>query len=79
MTTEAAPKSLRGEGRVYWNVDRVPPGKPWPSGLPDYSGYLFIEGIRFRIEGWRTENDAGRHVRLVATGEPIHQSQWPKR
>jgi hypothetical protein len=79
MTDTAAPVSLRGEGRVYWNVDKVPYGKPWPSGLPDYSGHLQIAGVRFRVEGWRTENDAGRHVRLVVSSEPITAGQWPQR
>jgi len=74
-----APVSLRGEGRMYWNVDRVPPGKSWPTGLPNYSGTLHVEGIRFRIEGWRAENDAGRHVRIVVSSEPVTKGRWPQR
>lgn len=74
-----APLALRGVGRLYWNVDKVRPDTPWPAGLPDYSGTLVVEGVHFRIEGWRTENDAGRHVRIVVVSEPITAGQWPQK
>lgn len=73
-----APRSLRGEGRVFWNVDRAPADKPWPDYLPNYSGYLIVQGIRFKVEGWRGDNDAGRFVRLVVTSDPIDIGRWPK-
>lgn len=74
-----APVALRGEARVYWQVDRVAPGESWPAHLPDYYGHATIGGVRFRVEGWRTQNDAGRHVRLTFVSQPIPQGQWPQR
>ena len=74
-----APIALRGEARVYWQADKVPPGQSWPAGLADYYGHATIGGVRFRVEGWRTENDAGRHVRLTFISQPIPQGQWPQR
>ena len=79
MTSFEAPRSLRGDGRVYWSVDRAPADGGWPSWLPHYTGFATINGVRFKVEGWRTENDAGRHVRLTFLSQPLPAGQWPQR
>ena len=50
-----------GHGRVFWISDKEP-DEFWKA---DYLGHAVIQGVEYRIEGYRAYSESGKYVRFA--------------